>query len=261
MNELTFRKQLQVNPYQLNDDMLAYLQAHPEHKSLVQKVRAFDKQIEEVLDVEIPEGLHARILLNQSYQDAAEESHVSDAGNETPAVTQMSEWKKMLNGSWLGLSAMAASLIVVAVSLNLWLTPPKLAHMTGTDLVAHITDHIQEDPSLMTAVKLPKTEADMQRLFATVGASLQQPVDSMSYAGACVINGQQGLHIVMQDEQGPITVIVMPGQQLAAMEAFQSSQYQGELIPVKGGVVAIVANSMEQVAIAQIRFFKAVKFA
>ena len=82
----------------------------------------------------------------------------------------------------------------------------------------------------------------------------------MSYAGECVVNGQTGLHVVMQSETGPVTVIVMPGQQLAAMEAFESSGYQGELLPVKGGVVAIVANTMEQVAFAHMRFFKAVKF-
>ena len=58
-----------------------------------------------------------------------------------------------------------------------------------------------------------------------------------------------------------MTVIVMPGHQLEAMQAFNSSGYHGELIPVKGGVVAIVANGMEQLALAQIRFFNAVRFA
>ena len=101
----------------------------------------------------------------------------------------------------------------------------------------------------------------MQALFATVGAHLQQPIEQMSYAGECVVKGQKGLHIVIQEAQGPVTVIVMPGQQIEAMQAFESSGYHGELIPIKGGVVAIVANNMQQLALTQIRFFKAVRFA
>ena len=83
----------------------------------------------------------------------------------------------------------------------------------------------------------------------------------MSYAGMCVVEGQEGLHIVMQQDGEPVTIIVMPGQQMEAITAFNKSGYQGQLIPVKGGVVAIVANTQEQLALAQIRFFKAVKFA
>jgi len=51
----------------------------------------------------------------------------------------------------------------------------------------------------------------------------------------------------------------MPGQQLTAMEAFEASGYQGELLPVKGGIVAIMGKGRKQVALAHMRFFKAVR--
>ena len=279
MNDLMFRKQLQENPQQLDAELLAYLKEHPAQKQVVQRVRKFDKHIKQTLDVEVPEGLHARILLNQSYQDAKTDSEpgtehatqsaatvddneavVSDDNKDKKADKVVLFWNAERAISWAGLSAMAASLMIVAVSITLWQAPDTLKQVNGPDMVAHILEHIEEEPALMSTLKLPKTEADTQALFATVGASLQQPINQMSYAGECVVQGQKGLHIVIQDAQGPVTVIVMPGQQIDAMQAFEASGYHGELLPVKGGVVAIVANSMEQVALAQIRFFKAVRF-
>ncbi len=267
MNDLAFRKQLQINPHQLDEKTLAYLEQYPEQKKVVKRVRNFDAQIKEALNIEVPEGLQARILLNQSYQDAKANSSIDESNDNVGLKHKGSAgkvihfWNAESTVSWAGLSAMAASLMIVAVSITLWQAPAELKQLNGSDMVAHILDHIAEDPTLMTEIKRPTTEADVQALFATVGASLNQPIERMSYAGECLVEGQKGLHIVIQDEQGPVTVIVMPGQQIKAMQSFAASGYHGELLPVKGGVVAIVANSMEQVALAQMRFFKAVRFA
>ena len=271
---MTFRTKLLTHPQILDAEMIKYLEDYPEQKSLVQGARAFDQTISDVLDVEVPEGLHARILLNQSYQQNLETSsenveqvdkNVMGVDNVTvlePSVSSDDKTGWMDNalfGSWkMGL---AASVMGVAILLGVWQNTQQLTPLSGEATIDHIIAHIEHDPSLMTAVKLPNSEQELQQLFANVGAQLSKPVEGMSYAGMCDVEGQQGLHIVMQEQGQPVTIIVMPGQQVEAMHAFQKSGYQGEIMPVKGGVVAIVANTMEQVALAQIRFFKAVKFA
>lgn len=275
---MTFRSKLLTHPHQLDDDMLAFLEQNPGKKPLVQKTREFDQQISGVLDVEIPEGLHARILLKQSYQQQAESvskaealSKTSNIEVETTDKLGVIGDKNLVNGPWFnnlfGLSSLsnlgrlggiAASILGFAILLNVWQNPTHA--LSGEDTINHILAHIQEDPTLMTAVKLPKSNQELNQLFASVGAELDKPVEGMSYAGICDVEGQQGLHIVMQESGHPVTVIVMPGQQIAAMEAFEKSGYHGEMIPVKGGVVAIVANTMDQVLLAQARFFKAVRF-
>lgn len=259
MNDLQFQKQLQINPFDLDESMLNYLEQHPELKASVKKARDFEQQIEQAFDVDIPEGLEARILMNQSYEMSKEsdlDSHLDDQKVASHSIGLAAT--KVL--PWWGLGGIAASLLVVTISFNLWQAPAGLAPVKATDYIAHIVDHIGHEPELMTAYKVPKNEQDLQKLFLAVGASLEQPIAEMSYAGECVLNGQTGLHIVMQDVDGPVTVIVMPGQQLAAMEAFEASGYQGELMPVKGGVVAIIANNLEQLALTHMRFFKSVKF-
>ncbi len=278
---MTFRSKLLMHPHQLDDEMLTFLEQNPDKKTLVQKTREFDQHISDALDVDVPEGLHARILLKQSYQQQAESVADSKNNNEMGTTDELEiiEDNNVVKGPWfthlfrltglgsigalgqLGrLGGIAASLLGFAILFSVWQNPNAPHAISGEDTINHILAHIQEDPTLMTAVKLPKTNQELNQLFASVGAQLNKPVEGMSYAGICDVEGQQGLHIVLQDSGNPVTVIVMPGQKLAAMEAFQKSGYHGEMIPVKGGVVAIVGNTMDQVLLAQARFFKAVRF-
>ncbi|GKT12555.1 MAG: hypothetical protein ISEC1_P1533 [Thiomicrorhabdus sp.] len=275
MNDLQFQKQIQINPFELDEAMQAYIQKHPELKKMVKKSREFNQQLEQAFDVEIPESLEARILMKQSYLVSCESDEESKANSHDDAIEQatlVGQQTGLSSGKatviplepkvlpWWGLGGIAASFLVVTVLFNLWQAPASLASVNATDYVAHIVDHMKHDPELMTTFKPPSSEQELQNLFAAVGASIEQPMSNISYAGECVVNGQKGLHIVMQQNGEPVTVIIMPGQHIAAIEAFETRGYQGELLPVKGGVVAVVANNLEQVALAHMRFFKAIKF-
>ncbi|MDG6773724.1 DUF3379 family protein [Thiomicrorhabdus sp. ZW0627] len=278
MNELEFRKRLLHNPQVLDNEMVMFVNREPEFKSLIKQYRELDQMVHDVLKVEIPEGLKARILLNESYREIAKSTQkVSDFNDaldsadviECSCRVQKSKqaglvsWFSRGHFSKLNVKArVAASVLVAVLFVGLWQAQHYYdSTITGDEMVAHILDHMAEDPSLMLAQTPPHSAGEIKALFTKVGATLEKPIGSMSYAGECVIEGQKGLHIVMQDEAGPVTVIVMPGQQLTAMEAFKAGGYTGELIPVKGGIVAIVGNSMEQLALAQMRFFEAVRFA
>ena len=72
MNDLQFKKQLQTAPFQLDEEMRAYLQKHPELNKTVKNSQQWEKQIKNALKIDPPEGLEARILLKQSYSEAAE---------------------------------------------------------------------------------------------------------------------------------------------------------------------------------------------
>lgn len=262
MNELDFHKQLLQDPQNLDDEMLAFLGAQPQHQKSLKQARDLDKKISEALDIEVPEGLEARILLNQSYQEIPKVSDELHDKVVELAPTKSSGLLSLFGQSWpYSLGGLAASLLVAVMVFGLWQNPlhsPRA--LSGDAMVAHILEHIEEDPNLMLPQALAHSPQELNDLFAAVGARLDGQLETMSYAGECVVEGQRGLHIVMQDETGPVTVIVMPGPQIEAMQAFNKSGYTGELIPVKGGLVAIVGNSMEQLALAHMRFFSAVKF-
>jgi len=266
MDEMTFRTKLMTHPHMLDEGMLEYLERNPEQKRLVQSARELDKKIANVLDVGIPEGLHARVLLKQACLEeqgapstASSDKVTAVAPFDAIKARKRSESKKVgWNLKWL--YGVAASALVFTLGLNMWFTSQVPDRLTGEHFVNHVLHHVQDEPEHLHDVHLPSTESEINTLFARVGATLDQPVNGMTYAGVCDVEGHEGVHIVMQENDRPVTVIVIPGQELATTQAFDKSGYKGEIIPVKGGVVAIVADTMEQVALAQIRFFKSIRF-
>ncbi len=279
MDEMTFRSKLLTYPQRLDEDMLEYLDSNPEQKAVVQSVREFDQQISETLDVEIPEGLHARILLRQSYDEEKEfeKSEVMDdrglnstmgsqgSGLQADGVSEtfIDDSNKVTSlfkkPSWL--YGLAASLLVMVVGINQWFLAPYEPGKAPDQFVDIVVAHVEQEADTMNTISLPKSKAEMSKLFANVGAQINQSVEGMTYAGMCDVNGEQGLHIVMKNEGKPVTLVVLEGDRVDSTLAFERSGYKGQIVPVKGGVVAIVADTMEQVALASARFFKAVKFA
>lgn len=78
-------------------------------------------------------------------------------------------------------------------------------------VIEHIIEHAKEDPFVMyDSIRHVDSDKAEEELFsfvgATLSASLNKPIDLMTYAGPCEINGQRGLHVVIQEEDGPVTV-------------------------------------------------------
>lgn len=244
MNELQFRKAILSDPFTEDLAVQAYFSEHKQAQDFVVKMRQFDRTIEQVLDVSVPEGLQERILLKQTLNQ-----------NNIEAKNDATWWPK--------LSALVASVAIIALVLTVGLHK-KSAQIEPLALensvLKHILEHGSRAPNILLAQKTPQSKQQLQRLFAQVGATLNQPVDFMSYAGPCTVARQKGLHIVVQEIAGPVNIVVLPGKRLLAMTSFEKNGLMGEMIPVQGGVVAIVGKNPQQLAMAQMQFFKAVKF-
>lgn len=239
MDELTFRKELLSNPNMDDSIVEAYLRKHPEACEFIAEVKGLDKAICQTLQIPVPEGLQEKIILQQSFEQQAEDSW-----------WQSPKW------------AMAASFSLVMIIAAVWFSedkPFETPLQMQDAVIEHVIEHVVEAPELLESTDTKRMD-DLQQLFASVGASLNRPIDYMAYADECSVGGKTALHLILDEKQGPVTIIVIPGEKIDAMQAFTHSGYQGELIPVTGGVVAIVGESYEQLAMAQAHFFEAVKF-
>lgn len=251
MNDVSFLHALNQNPLELDEDMMEYLKNNPEKMPMVKEAKEFDKQLISLLAVEPPEGLADKIIVRNGFS--------TKAANDT---------------SWFSnLSMVAASFLIVVVGFWVWQTndspltnnlDSQVAVISPQEMSSRMVDHILEHTidqvHAMPASQLAVDDVDLQRVFAFVGASLHKSIDRMSYAGQCDVDGKLGLHIVIQEKTGPVTVIVMPGEHLAVIKSFEQSGYVGNLIPVKGAVVAIIGKTEEEVAMAQMHFFQSVDF-
>ncbi|WP_024850473.1 DUF3379 family protein [Hydrogenovibrio kuenenii] len=259
LDDISFQQRLWQAPNELDESMQAYLEAHPEKIELVKQAKQFDEQLTRTMDVDVPEGLHARILMKNTFETASELSTESEPNKQTVLSWNVfSKW-----------TALAASFMVLAIGLSLYdyqwgRNVPQILQNNAVEMenavLQHIVEHTTDHPEIM-AKNAPEPGAkELQRIFKYVGATLHKPIDFMSYAGQCEVDGQKGLHIVLQEEAGPVTIIVLPHRQLNGMYTFAQNGLKGQIIPVRGAVVAIVGATDKQLAMAQMHFFKAVSF-
>lgn len=251
MDEVSFLHKLNQNPLSLDDKMMDFLENNPEKLATVEEAKAFDQQLIELLTVDPPEGLADKIIVRNGFS--------TKAAND--------------NNWFSSLSMVAASFLVVVVGFWAWQSnersllpvaePSQYAEVSpqmNHKMLQHILEHTVEEATTMPASQLAVNDVNLQRVFDFVGATLHKSIDSMSYAGQCDVDGKLGLHVVIQEKTGPVTVIVMPGEKLAVIESFKLNGYVGNIIPVRGAVVAIIGKTDVEVAMAQMHFFKAVKF-
>ncbi len=249
LNEVSFLERLNQDPLNLDDLMMAFLKKNPDKLDLVMEAKEFDLRLIEVLSIEPPVRFADKIITKNGFSKSASND---------------SNWFERL-------SLVAASFLVVAVGFWAWQSnniglgsqPSQVASLTseiGSKTIEHLLEHAVDQVGNMEVTKLDVADAELQKIFKFVGATLHKSIDTMSYAGACIVDGKQGLHVVIQENTGAVTVIVMPGETLELAQSFDKNGYVASLIPVKGAVVAIIGKTASQVSKAQIRFFKAVDF-
>lgn len=170
------------------------------------------------LKVDVPDGLATRILLRRTHEERRQHRRL---------------WQGFLAGA-----------VVLALSMGmstLVLTPAANAGLVG-ELVAHI-DH--EPGALMTHV-----EVDRDRLAATLavlGLALHGPIGRVSYVALCPIGNRLGVHLVVAGENGPVTVIILPGGRQEQDWGFDSHSYHGMVMPSLHGSIAVVGEQGETV--------------
>ena len=69
------------------------------------------------------------------------------------------------------------------------------------------------------------------------------PAQAVIYAGACQIQRHLGTHLVLQSRTGPVTVLLMPGEYVARHMAIRDPHFQGVILPVRNGSIAIVGQN------------------
>ena len=172
-----------------------------------------ERGLQRALAVPVPDGLAARVLMP-------------------------SEWQRPRRFPRAFVGAMAAGLLAVAVLVGLELVPqPALA--------SAVIEHVYHEPDLL----LPGTDAvDPQRLrdvLARVGGRLDGEVGRITHAGLCPVRGELAAHLVVAGEHGPVAVLVMPAAAVTRAEHVADEWFQGEIVPLAHGSVAVIGEHGE----------------
>ena len=130
--------------------------------------------------------------------------------------------------------ALAASVaLAVLIGGGAWLFRPQNA------LAEELVQHLREEPGSWQTHDPVQPEV-LSAVLAKAGVKydVRLPV---SYASPCPFRGHIVPHLVVQTDQGALTVIVLASESVKSRTEFSEGEYHGVLLPAGAGSIAVLA--------------------
>ena len=117
-----------------------------------------------------------------------------------------------------------AATVVLAASISL--------RMSGVfesydSLEEEVLAHLDHEPAALRVTDTPVSDTRLQRALPAT------------------INGHRVPHLVLQGQYGPVTILLMPEEQVAAAISLDGESVHGVILPVGDGSIAIIGNRRE----------------
>ena len=132
--------------------------------------------------------------------------------------------------------AIAASIVAVTVLVGLlWIGVPR------PSLASAVVAHMAEEQGAWTTTS-PLSSTDVAQVLAEAGLRLDAGLTDVSYAHSCWFRGRYVPHLVVQTADGPVTILVLPHENVRERTEFSEGGYRGVLVPATRGSVAVLAR-------------------
>ena len=131
--------------------------------------------------------------------------------------------------------ALAPSVVLaILVGGGFWFFRPPQA------LAGELMEHVMHEPeSWQEHPRVAPPELAAMLRDVGVDFDIRMPV---TYAAPCIIRGRPVPHLVVQTDQGPVTVILLPHEKVESRQEFSEGPYRGVLLPARQGGVAVIAR-------------------
>lgn len=189
--------------------------------------KAFDERLAAAMEIPVPELVMPELL-----------------DIETANVESLSGRRALSRPTWL---ALAATVLIAAV-VGIRMTDTGMSDMGVTygTLEEQVLAHVDHDPAALQASTTPVSDRSLARAIPVDLATMNHDVGLITYAQSCSINGKEVPHLVMQGVHGPITILLMPHEKIAAATILDGVNIKGVILPVGDGSIAIIGDREEQ---------------
>jgi Protein of unknown function (DUF3379) len=148
----------------------------------------------------------------------------------------------------------AAAAAVIVGGLGLWLSLPKQSF--AEQLVAHVGG----EPKSLAVTDVAVDPAELNRVLEHSGVRLKPGVGTITYAMSCWFRGHYVPHLVVQGEQGAVTVLLLRDERsVERSKRFHEQGFDGVIVPAPRGAIAVLARESQVAEIAD-RFLRAVEY-
>ena len=215
MNCLDFRRFRLSDPYSTDTEVLAHRVECEVCHSFEHEVRTLDKQISRALTVEVPEGLAAKILLNQSLQ---------------------SKPRKPTRWYWL---SMAASFFLAGIII--------VYQMTVIEPVERaLVQHIEMEELIVQSMMMPVQQPQIEQVLNSINLESTTSLDNVVFASTCIIQGELVAHFVIEDENSQFTLVLIPQKIVDEVLEFGDESWRGVITPHESGPsMAVLASASD----------------
>ncbi|MDE2345058.1 MAG: DUF3379 family protein [Gammaproteobacteria bacterium] len=223
INCLEVRRTLGAEPHCRDPAVVEHCKACAGCAAFMKEMLELDARLKPALDMEVPEGLEARIVFNTAFRQAPRPAY-----------------------RWL--AAAAGLVLAVGLGVGAWRMLPRQSEMPLAEaMVQHV---IQQSPEIASATPV---DADaVNAVLERVGARLQGSMGPITYAGTFRMHDHMGAHLVMMTPHGAVTLLLMPHVHVDKRMQMDTQGYHCMIEPMGRGSIAILAstgmpmNDMEQ---------------
>lgn len=158
-------------------------------------------------------------------------------GQAAPAVETGS--RSWLRSGWMSL---AASLIVgLGISAGVWLSLPQPA------LAEAVMDHTTHERRAWKETDVPIAVDALRAVLENRDLAMSEDVGLISYARICRIRGNDVPHLMIQGQEGPVMLLLMPDEQIEEQIEVTANGLRGLIIPAGSGSIALVGMEGEPI--------------
>ena len=151
-------------------------------------------------------------------------------------VVSLSDRRRLSMPTWF---AMAATILLAVFFSVRFAGDDSVDHES---LAAEVLAHVTHEPSALRVTDVAVSDDHLHEIVPANIAELDESAGLITYAASCPINGRNVPHLVIQGQQGPITIILMPDEKISSAIALNDENQHGVILPVGDGSIAIVGG-------------------
>ena len=209
MNCMEFRRRIGAEPAAGDADVLAHAAGCSTCAAFRAEMRAMDEVLGRAMRIDLSSARPARVA----------------GPAPAPAVPAPSRWL-----------AIAASLVLaVLVASTLWVSFPE------PTLATEVLGHVEHEPASWQADQVIDAQT-IDEVLSPSGLRLRPGAPPVTYALRCKFAGRWVPHLVVQTEQGPVTVLLLTHRHVESPQRLDEQGYAGEILPAPRGSIAVVAR-------------------
>lgn len=136
-----------------------------------------------------------------------------------------------------------AATLVLAAFIGLRMIGSNVSYPSLAD---EIVAHLDHEPYALRVTDKPVDPGRLARVVPANVAAMNHDIGLITYAQSCVINGNKIPHLVIQGKRGPVTILLLPDEEVDSAVKIEGESINGVILPVGHGSVAIIGERDEE---------------